>query len=129
VSSPRITLTATVIGSPEPSALARFYAGLLGWRITREEPDWVTVRSPGGGPGLSFQYEEHHRRPIWPGHGALEEQQMMMHLDIEVEDLAAGSARALELGATIAEFQPQQDVIVHYDPDGHPFCLWVATGQ
>lgn len=125
---PRTHLTATVIGTTDPSALARFYADLLGWEVRRDEPGWATVRDPAGGPGLSFQREEHHRRPVWPGHGAPEEQQMMMHLDFEVEDLEAASAFAVGLGATVAEFQPQDDVLVHYDPAGHPFCLWVATG-
>lgn len=126
---PRIRLTATVIGTLDPRGLARFYAELLGWQLRRDEPEWATVRDPEGGAGLSFQFEKHHRRPVWPGRGAPEEQQMMMHLDFEVEDLKAASARAVELGATVAEFQPQDDVIVHYDPAGHPFCLWVATGE
>ena len=52
---------------------------------------------------------------------------MQVHLDIEVDDLEAASARARELGATLAEFQPQKDVRVHLDPAGHPFCLWVST--
>jgi len=30
------------------------------------------------------------------------------------------------LGATVAEFQPQDDVRVHLDPAGHPFCLWLS---
>ncbi|WP_307846552.1 VOC family protein [Actinospica durhamensis] len=129
MSRPRTNLTSTVIGTPDPSALARFYAALLGWEVRRDEPDWATVRSADGGPGLSFQYEEHHHRPVWPGHGAAEEQQMMMHLDIEVEDLAAASVYAVGLGASVAEFQPQEGVLVHYDPDGHPFCLWVAAEE
>ena len=33
-------------------------------------------------------------------------------------------AYALEHGAVLAEFQPQEDVRVFYDPDGHPFCLY-----
>lgn len=125
---PRTRLTATVVGTGDPSALARFYADLLGWEVRRDEPGWATVRDPAGGPGLSFQYEQYHRHPVWPGHGEPQEQQMMMHLDFEVEDLAQASAFAVELGASVAEFQPQQDVLVHYDPAGHPFCLWVATG-
>ncbi len=49
---------------------------------------------------------------------------MMMHLDFEVSDLAEATAYALENGAVLAEFQPQDDVRVFYDPDGHPFCLY-----
>ncbi|WP_232821653.1 VOC family protein [Desertihabitans aurantiacus] len=28
------------------------------------------------------------------------------------------------LGASLAEHQPQKDVRVMLDPDGHPFCLY-----
>ena len=75
--------------------------------------------------GLSIQLEEDHVAPTWPA--GPDDQQMQVHLDIEVDDLDAASARARELGATLAEFQPQKDVLVHLDPAGHPFCLWVAT--
>ena len=36
-------------------------------------------------------------------------------------------AEAVELGATIADHQPQQNVRVLLDPAGHPFCLCVET--
>lgn len=32
-------------------------------------------------------------------------------------------AEAVALGATVAEFQPQANVRVMFDPAGHPFCL------
>jgi hypothetical protein len=51
--------------------------------------------------------------------------QMMMHLDIEVPDLDAAVAGAIEAGATLADFQPQEKVRVMLDPVGHPFCLYV----
>jgi catechol 2,3-dioxygenase-like lactoylglutathione lyase family enzyme len=119
--------TATVIGTPVPRKLARFYAELLGWEIGRDEEDWATVRDPEGGAGISFQLEEYHRRPVWPGNAT--DQQMMMHLDFEVEDLQAASKHAVSLGALVAHFQPQDDVIVHFDPDGHPFCLWIPVEE
>jgi len=49
---------------------------------------------------------------------------MMMHLDFAVSDLTSAVASAVEAGAHEAEFQPQDDVRVMIDPDGHPFCLW-----
>jgi hypothetical protein len=52
---------------------------------------------------------------------------MMMHLDIEVDDLDAAGKHATACGATLAEYQPQQDVRVYLDPAGHPFCLWFAS--
>jgi catechol 2,3-dioxygenase-like lactoylglutathione lyase family enzyme len=119
-----VGLTATVIDAPDPRALAEFYGRLLGWPIGRDEPDWVTLRPPGGGAGLSFQTERAFARPTWPaGPG---DQQMMMHLDIEVDDLEAAGAVAVAAGAVLAEYQPQEDVRVYLDPAGHPFCLWVS---
>lgn len=117
-----VSLTATVLDAPDPRALAEFYHRLLGWPIGRDEPDWVTLRPPDGGAGLSFQTEPAYVRPVWPaGPG---DPRMMMHLDIEVDDLDAAVARAVEAGATVAEYQPQRDVRVCLDPAGHPFCLW-----
>jgi catechol 2,3-dioxygenase-like lactoylglutathione lyase family enzyme len=117
------TLSSTVLGAPDPRALAGFYCGLLGYEIRTDEPEWVMIGPPGGPTRLSFQLEENHMPPTWPGGPG--DQQMQMHLDIEVDDLAAAGERASELGATLAEFQPQKHVRVWLDPAGHPFCLWV----
>ena len=46
---PRFTLTATVLDTADPPGLARFYSDLLGWPIGTDEPEWVTLRPPGGG--------------------------------------------------------------------------------
>lgn len=120
---PPATLVSTVLGAPDPRALARFYAALLGWPPGQDEPDWVTLRPPGGGPGLSFQLETGHVPPAWPaGPG---EQQMQLHLDLQVDDLDAAVARAVALGARLAHDQPQDDVRVLLDPAGHPFCCFV----
>jgi catechol 2,3-dioxygenase-like lactoylglutathione lyase family enzyme len=120
---PSFTLTAAVLDSADPAALARFYQRLLGWPTDSEDPTWVTLRPPDGGAGLSFQLEPDHVAPTWPAaDGAT---QMQSHLDIEVDDLDAAVAVALEAGGRLAEFQPQQDVRVVLDPAGHPFCLWV----
>jgi hypothetical protein len=45
-----------------------------------------------------------------------------VHLDIEVEDLDAGEARALELGAVRLD-DGAESFRVFADPAGHPFCL------
>src|ERR1700722_3395524 len=120
--SPRFTLTAAVLGSPDARQLADFYHRLLGWPLGANEPGLVTLRPPGGGMGLSFQTEADHTPPVWPaGPG---DQQMMVHLDVEVDDLATAGAAAVQAGAVLADFQPQTDVRVYLDPAGHPFCLW-----
>ncbi len=120
---PWSNLTAVVLDAPDPKALARFYCGLLGFEIRTDEPAWVTIGPPGGDTQMSFQLEPLYRPPTWPSR--TDRQQMMMHLDIEVRDLDAAGAHARELGATLADFQPQKDVRVWLDPVGHPFCLYV----
>jgi hypothetical protein len=52
----------------------------------------------------------------------------MMHLEIRVDDLEAAVEYAVGLGATLADFQPQEDVRVCLDPAGHPFCLFMSEG-
>jgi catechol 2,3-dioxygenase-like lactoylglutathione lyase family enzyme len=120
----RLTLTTVNIGAPDPGALARFYQRLLGWEIKAEEPNWVLLKAPDGGVGLSFQTESSYVRPTWPAGPS--DQQMMMHLEVRVDDLEGAAAHANACGATLADYQPQEDVRVYLDPAGHPFCLWLA---
>jgi catechol 2,3-dioxygenase-like lactoylglutathione lyase family enzyme len=121
-----LVLSTVNLSASDPAALARFYARLLGWSVATEveEPDWVIVRDPTGGVGVSCQREPDYRRPTWPA--AADHQQMMMHLEIRVDDLDSALAHALGCGAVLAEHQPQDDVRVCLDPDGHPFCLWLG---
>ncbi len=121
---PRLTVTGTNIDAPDANTLADFYRRLLGWTTRTEEPGWVVLQ-PGDGAGtLSFQTESRYVRPTWPaGPG---DQQMMMHLEIKVDDLETSVAHAVAQGATLAGFQPQEDVRVCLDPAGHPFCLYLG---
>jgi catechol 2,3-dioxygenase-like lactoylglutathione lyase family enzyme len=123
MSAPGLSFTAVNIGSPEPLSLARFYQELLGWEMVDADPTWVKLVPPGGGVGLSFQYEDGYVRPTWPTRPG--DQQMMLHLEIQVDDLASSVQTAVAAGATVAEFQPQDDVRVCLDPHGHPFCLYL----
>ncbi|RFU20845.1 VOC family protein [Geodermatophilus marinus] len=121
-----LRLTATVLDTPDPQGLARFYARLLGFRVDEDSPEWVTLRAPDGGAGLSFQREERHVRPVWPaGDG---DPRMQAHLDIAVDDLDGALALAVAAGATVAGHQPQEHVRVCLDPAGHPFCLYLPEG-
>jgi catechol 2,3-dioxygenase-like lactoylglutathione lyase family enzyme len=119
------TLTTINICASDPARLAAFYARLLAWEIAVQEPEWVLLRNPAGGVGISVQSESPYVAPVWPTRPG--EQQMMMHLELRVEDLAHAAAHAEACGATLAPEQPQDDVRVYLDPDGHPFCLWVET--
>lgn len=112
-----------VLDTPDPPRLARFYADLLGWELKADEPGWATAKAPDATVYLGFHSSPEYVRPVWPP--AEGEQQMMQHLDLGVRVVAASVETALSLGAVLADFQPQDDVRVMLDPDGHPFCLYL----
>ena len=113
-----------VLDCPDPPALCRFYEQLLGWTVYRSEPDWaVLAPSEHHGYNLSFQREEHHVAPVWPGRS--DAPTMQAHLDLEVDDLVEAEAYARSVGARTHEHQPQDTVRVMVDPAGHLFCLYL----
>ena len=117
----------TVLGTPDPAGLARFYAGLLGGEPNALDEDFVTLKVDDSTHYLAFQLETDHRPPVWPEPGT-DGQQMQVHLDIGVATVEEAVEDALALGARLAEFQPQDDVRVMLDPAGHPFCLYLDAG-
>lgn len=121
--SGRPRLSAVVLDSPEPPELATFYRHLLGMEPEQWSPDWIVLRDPDGGVGISFQRETAYVPPRWPQRPG--EQQVQDHLDIAVDDLDAGVAHAVAAGAELFEFQPQDTVRVMRDPHGHVFCLYL----
>jgi catechol 2,3-dioxygenase-like lactoylglutathione lyase family enzyme len=122
-SAPMLRLATVCIDCADAGAMADFYGRLLGWEVTLREPNWVLMRDPNGGTGLSFQAEADYRAPTWPERP--DGQGKMLHLDIKVEDLDAAVAHALASGARLAEYQPQARVRVLLDPADHPFCLFL----
>ena len=135
IQPPRLRANAITIGTSRPHDLAHFYARLLNLPVTADNPaipgdpihgGWAQVRpTDGAGLTLNFEYERYFESPIWPS--TADGQKATQHLDIEVDDLEASVSWAIELGATLAEFQPQDDVRVLFDLDGHPFCLFVEA--
>lgn len=116
---PRLDLV--VLDCPDPRALGAFYARILGWEIESADDDWVDVRGPGGGIGLSFQKVDGYQAPTWP-EGPRPQH---FHLDLDVADIDAAEPAVLEAGATVHEHQPSESgsFRVYLDPAGHPFCL------
>jgi hypothetical protein len=129
---PDIAVRTVCLDCDDAAPMARFYGALLGWEATYTEPDWVMMRNPGGGIGLSFQAEPSYRPPTWPEEGDL--QQKMIHLDVMVtpspgqspeEALAAALEVAVAAGGGPADHQPRDDLRVVLDPAGHPLCLFL----
>ncbi|MEJ7795567.1 MAG: VOC family protein [Nocardioides sp.] len=115
----------TVIGTPDPVGLARFYRSMLGGEVDERDGGFVTLKVAAGDTTyLAFQLEPGHVPPVWPTPGA-GDQRMQVHLDIGVDSVAEAVEDAVALGARLAEVQPQDDVRVMLDPAGHPFCLYL----
>ena len=112
-----------VLDAPDAPELARFYADLLGWELqVNPEGTFATLAPPDGVAYLAVQHSEGFQSPVWPN--ADGQQQMMVHLDFEVSDLAAAAQHAVDMGARLAAHQPQENVRVLIDPVGHPFCVY-----
>jgi catechol 2,3-dioxygenase-like lactoylglutathione lyase family enzyme len=134
------TLRQVVLDCTDARSLAEFYRRLLGlvYRPGDEPPesgrpderghDWLVLRSPGGGPQLAFQQVGHLPEVTWP-EGEVPQQ---LHLDLTVastEELEAQHRRALHLGARpLLDRSDDEDepLYVYADPQGHPFCIFVA---
>ena len=112
----------TILGTPDPVGLGRFYAALLGGDLDERDATFVTLHL-GGTHYLACQLETEHRPPVWPSGAG--DQQMQAHLDVGVASVAEAVADAEALGARPADVQPQEDVRVMLDPAGHPFCLYL----
>jgi predicted RNA-binding protein with TRAM domain len=115
---PSIRYSGTTVDCADPGALADFYAALTGGSVTVRQPHWALIRTDDG--EIAFQRTPGYRPPVWPDPAA----SIQMHLDFYVTDRAATGKRALELGATRYDYQPNDDhCTVFADPAGHPFCL------
>ena len=120
-----ISLRAVVFDCPEPSALASFYADLLGGQLDVSDPEWCEVRVGEVPLKLAFQRATPYAAPGWPD-GAPQQ----MHLDLTVADLRGAGRRAVELGAVVLSDpveEPDSIFVVYADPAGHPFCLCEDT--
>jgi hypothetical protein len=91
--------------------------------VSQTDENGAAIAVPGTTSFISFQRDDNFRAPIWPGKE--DEQQMMLHLDVAVDDLEVALSASVALGATVAEYQPQDSVRVLFDPEGHPFCLYL----
>ena len=100
---------------------AQFWSALLGWDVAHEQDEYAMLTGPGG-VALGFGTLADFEPPAWPNeHGSKQ-----FHFDLAVDDLDAGVSTCEELGATLADPQPDDGWRVMLDPSGHPFCLTLA---
>ena len=112
-------LTVFALDCADPRGVAEFYSKITGWAVDRDDGEWVQLRGDGGAT-LAFQLAPDHVPPIWPSAGRPQQ----AHFDFSVDDLDAGEAAIIAVGARKADVQPEPDAFrVYLDPAGHPFCL------
>lgn len=138
--SVRPRLVQTVLDSTDARRSGEFWRQLLGltYREGHEPPppgeddpegrDWLNLYTPEGRPCLAIQQNSQLTRSTWPAHDVPQQ----LHLDLAVNDRAELDAvheLAMSLGATLlldrshTEGEPLR---AYGDPDGHPFCVFVA---
>lgn len=119
---PIASLAMVNLDCADPSALAQFYAGVLGWDVTYSDNDYGMISD--GKTSIGFGRVEGYNPPPWPDEGSSKR----YHLDLSVEDMGAAEGQCVELGAKVPEFQPGGERWrVLLDPAGHPFCLCRAS--
>ena len=121
----KIIRQVTVFDARDIEAESRFWAGLVGGVVHRDE-DWHSIVVEGDWV-MGVQRVPHHVAPDWPA-GA---QQQQVHLDLHVDGLDAADGLAVELGGRRLQApsrpadNPDGDEMfaVYASPAGHPFCF------
>ena len=70
---------------------------------------------------IEVQWASQNHAPTWPSRGGVNDDDAIGHRGA---DLDPDVLWAVEQGARLADHEPQDDVRVMIDPDGHPFCLF-----
>ena len=116
------------IDCADAGPVARFYERLLGFRVGDfDPPRWAQLWDPDGGPHLNIQGQHHYVPPVWPDQ--LGVQAKMLHLEVEVDDVAKAIDTAIAAGGSVAPWQPPdrdpERIRIVLDPASHPLCLFV----
>ncbi|BBH67833.1 glyoxalase [Actinoplanes sp. OR16] len=108
------------LDTDDPQALAEFYRRLFDTEFAYTSEEFVYLKEP----SIGFVKVDEYVPPTWPSPDVPKQ----AHLELGVDDLDAGEAAVIELGATKADVQPQPDRWrVMLDPAGHPFCISVMS--
>jgi hypothetical protein len=108
------------VDAADPIALGRWWAEVLGWRVTYEEDDESVLEPPAGSPEdgvvpdlLFLKVPE------------AKSSKNRVHLDLRPSDQAAEVERLLAMGAREVSIGQGDEVswVVMADPEGNEFCV------
>jgi predicted enzyme related to lactoylglutathione lyase len=111
-------LVALCFDANDPSRLAQFWSGVLGWPTAPDPVSGVTLR-PTDDTGFRIRFVPSQQRKLGPNH---------MHIDLtsgSIADQQQTVAKALRLGARPIDIgqRPEEGHIVLADPEGNEFCV------
>jgi predicted enzyme related to lactoylglutathione lyase len=111
-------LVALCFDAHDPVALARFWSGLLGWEMTDDPQDGVTLL-PADDTGFRLRFVPSSEPRSGPN---------PVHFDLtsaSLEDQQQTVAKALGLGARHLDVGqlPEEEHVVLADPEGNEFCV------
>jgi catechol 2,3-dioxygenase-like lactoylglutathione lyase family enzyme len=133
-------LAQVVLDTTDARLSAEFWRQLLGlvYRPGHEPPapnlddpagrDWLNLQTVDGAPCLAFQQVAKLEHSTWPEPDVPQQ----LHLDLAVsdrEELDAVHAHVMALGGELRldrSEDPEEALRAYADPDGHPFCVFVA---
>jgi catechol 2,3-dioxygenase-like lactoylglutathione lyase family enzyme len=134
-------LRQVVVDTTDARRSAEFWRQLLGlvYRSGHEAPavdqndpagrDWLNLRNADGTPCLAFQQVDQLRPTTWPNADVPQQ----LHLDLGVRDrreLDHVHSRVVTLGGELRldrSEDTEEPLRVYTDPDGHTFCVFVAS--
>jgi predicted enzyme related to lactoylglutathione lyase len=108
------TVDEVVIDCAQPAALCDFWAKVLGGAAVHSTPDWSYVDPPGW-TRLGFQQVPEAKSG-----------KNRLHIDVLVQDVAAGATQAVELGAVLVgaiQSDHTGSFQVLLDPEGNEWCV------
>jgi hypothetical protein len=107
------------VDTPDPAGLSHWWAELLGWRITYEDPEEVVLEPPAGSPEDGVSPDLLFLKVDDP-----KVVKNRLHLDLRPDDRDTEVARAVAMGATRVDIgQGEPTWVVLADPEGNEFCI------
>jgi predicted enzyme related to lactoylglutathione lyase len=115
-----LRLQAVCVDAHDPSLLASFWEGVLGWRRTHDDGDEVVLEPPAGSPEDGVAPDLLFSKVSDP-----KSIKNRLHIDLRPDDQDVEVARVEALGATRVDIGQGDTVtwVVLADPEGNEFCV------